>query len=679
MHMLLKPVVKITNQLSFTQKVGVLLLMFMLPMSAMMGLSIHNTNQDIQTQKIQLKGLSFSVKIKKLAITIARHRSLMMQYLQNPNASSPKAIKSLEVTVDSQMTELQKTFKDSKYSDLKSAPSWQDMNRKWQKVKQDGSIKHINQNFSTHSQLVSDLFLLVGIIADDSDMTQQPTANDFKLMELVISKIPRFQESLSQLEGKSAGLIADETLSTQEGLLLRSLLTLTQKDDRTLKNDLTILFKNKSLESSLRPEQLKLLLDVDRFIKSIESNLLGSLLSGKSLAVTSQDVLKQGSQAIETLELFNQAAIEILVEKNEIHLQNILFKRNCIILVFLSIFIFAVYFSMGFVSGIHDAIKDMVFAMERLKQGDFTIRANVQTKDVLGKMSNNLNEMVDGIAHLIVTVQNSTHELKDASVSLENMSASCHSEINTQNDQTELVATAAVQMAASVKHVAESCNETAKTTCIANEAALEGKEIVDQNIDAINQLSTGVKETASIIDHVKTNVDKISGVVEVIHEISEQTNLLALNAAIEAARAGEQGRGFAVVADEVRSLARRTNSSTAEIQEMIENLQKGSDHAVKITEQSQEYARLSVQRSDHAREALLKIVDQAESLMKLNTEVAMATDEQSSVAEEISNNTQILNGSVQNLLQQVQNTAQSSNQLKNNAVNLEDLLDSFRV
>jgi len=234
-------------------------------------------------------------------------------------------------------------------------------------------------------------------------------------------------------------------------------------------------------------------------------------------------------------------------------------------------------------------------------------------------------------------------------------------------------------MAATVREVARTCVEASSATDIARDTAIEGRARVNEAIAVINRLGSDVGEAKTIITELQRDVADISAVLEVIRSIAEQTNLLALNAAIEAARAGEQGRGFAVVADEVRSLAKRTQDSTAEIRAVIEKLQQRAGKAVDIILQSFDGAQSSVQSAASAGESLQQIVHSVEMLRDLNTQIATAAEQQAAVAEQMSRSTRELGDSSENILDQVQKTLGYSLNLRQGADRLLENTLQFKI
>ena len=248
-----------------------------------------------------------------------------------------------------------------------------------------------------------------------------------------------------------------------------------------------------------------------------------------------------------------------------------------------------------------------------------------------------------------------------------------------QQSETSQVVTAMNEMTATVQEVARHATEAASAANKADHASVEGKKVVLSTMNAIEALSSEVHSAANVISQLEKDSENIGTVLDVIKGIAEQTNLLALNAAIEAARAGEQGRGFAVVADEVRTLASRTQQSTQEIQAMIENLQVGAQTAVKVMDESRAKAESSVSQAAKAGGSLEDITHSVSLINDMNTQIATAAEEQSAVAEEINRNIVNISEIVDRTADGANQTSIASEELASLAAQLQQLVNQFKV
>ena len=311
--------------------------------------------------------------------------------------------------------------------------------------------------------------------------------------------------------------------------------------------------------------------------------------------------------------------------------------------------------------------------------GDLTKRVIVNSKDAIDRVGLYFNLFLDKIQNAITRVDGASQQLSVSSTQLTTITDETKHSIDNQQSETEQVATAINEMAATVSEVARNATDAATATHDADEQALEGRSIVTLSIDYIHVLVDDIEEAAKVIAQLKSDSQSIGSVLDVIQGIAEQTNLLALNAAIEAARAGEQGRGFAVVADEVRTLASRTQESTTEIKSIIDNLQSGAEKAVHAMEKGREQVQKSVEKTTEAGTSLESITAAVAKINEMNAQIASAAEEQNSVAEEINQNITRISHHAEKTSDGAQTTQMASTELASLSEELNTLMSQFKI
>lgn len=313
------------------------------------------------------------------------------------------------------------------------------------------------------------------------------------------------------------------------------------------------------------------------------------------------------------------------------------------------------------------------------QDGDLRRRVKYDHADELGTVAASLNAMLGKFQESMVRVSSSANALRQSSQEVERTADQVLRSTNQQEAEISQVAAAMHEMAASIQEVAQNAQHAAQNTSTAETQAMSGRQVVRQSAESIQTLAGEIEQAAQVIRQLEQDSNRIGMVVDVIRGIAEQTNLLALNAAIEAARAGEQGRGFAVVADEVRNLASKTQSSTQEIQQMIESLQLRTGEAAEVMQAGQARARESVEQAQQAGEALVAITEAIERINDMTAQIAHATEQQSEVAEEISRSVTNISGLAHGATQEVQSTVRGSEELARLAESLQGLVRQFRV
>lgn len=319
-------------------------------------------------------------------------------------------------------------------------------------------------------------------------------------------------------------------------------------------------------------------------------------------------------------------------------------------------------------------------AMEALSKGDgdLTQRISVTSKDEIGTLAHHVNAFIAKLQEIVRDIADSSSQLNEQSEVSTNVARQTSDGLTVQLHEISQIATAVHEMSATAEEVANNAQMTADSAISSTENCEQGKQVIIRNQDSITNLAQQVENASGIIQELEKNALDINAILSTISDIAEQTNLLALNAAIEAARAGEQGRGFAVVADEVRVLSQRTHSSTDEIREMIETLQKNSVSAVESMQRSQDLAQSSVDDANNATTALEEIASSIQQISDMASHISNAASEQRTVTGEVSKNIQLVNDVSDKMSTEADNSRHLSEELRGIAQQLNAQVQLFK-
>jgi methyl-accepting chemotaxis protein len=324
-------------------------------------------------------------------------------------------------------------------------------------------------------------------------------------------------------------------------------------------------------------------------------------------------------------------------------------------------------------------IGDMARQAQRVSEGELHIRIDQNSTDEIGQLAASFNTMIDSLREVIGRVVTTSSQVSTAAAQLRSTSEQMATSTEEVVAQASTVATASEEMAATSGDIAQNCAMAANSSREANNAALAGAEVIQATVTGMNRISERVKSTAVTVEGLGTRSDQIGTIVGTIEDIADQTNLLALNAAIEAARAGEQGRGFAVVADEVRALAERTTRATKEISDMIKAIQSETRGAVVAMDEGVKEVARGMEDASRSGAALQEILDQINSVTTQVNQIATAAEEQTATTNQISSNILQINDVVQGSARGAQESASASAQLAILAEDLQAIVRRFHL
>jgi methyl-accepting chemotaxis protein len=541
-------------------------------------------------------------------------------------------------------------------------------------VKQVNSLLGDKMNFLARLSIAQKLFLIpiigtvnfliyVGITTNTAfnNVDVLEKARDVEFPALLASR-----NALVSMENVKDSLSSAVTTGDEESLERANTLAESTRDNLT-----TIIQLNDDLAISVSP----ILQSFDQYYviafgvsKSMVDNTADFSKIGE-LSTQMNDIFEKTTAKLTSFSESRLAAFETAIEDSNEAASSLIWVGLAMGLI-TTLVLFATAFPI--VSNLRKSIVDVVASLKDIAQedGDLTVRISTNNKDEIGDLVHWFNQFIEKLQGVVRDIGNSSKPLANLADNLNQVSGNARQTIAAQQMSAADAKAAVDNMTQSVGAVAQSASEAAAAASEASTAADDGQRVVNQTVNSIQSLAARVDETAVVIRKLEEDSNQVGVVLDVIKGIAEQTNLLALNAAIEAARAGEQGRGFAVVADEVRTLASRTQQSTEEIQSTIEQLQNAARSAVTVMAKGTEQATVSVDEANKAGSSLIAITETIARITQMNDQIANSTGEQQAVADTISANVDDINS-------RTEDTASSSEQLTHVSDELEQLSKDF--
>ena len=440
----------------------------------------------------------------------------------------------------------------------------------------------------------------------------------------------------------------------------------------------------KSINPSLSAEANVILSDFEKYFKiayDVSESMVNNTADFSKLGELSASMNETYEETVAALARFRNARLESFeqsISDADASAQSLV-SIGVIMAVISTAILFAVAWPI--VRGIKDSIDKVVSSLKDIAQedGDLTVRISTKSEDEIGDLVHWFNQFMEKLQGVVKDIVNASLPLNQLAQNLNQLTDDTNKIIDVQQRSATEAKTAVDEMTHSVSEVAASAAEAASAAGDASHAASDGQSVVNRTVHSIQQLAANVEETAEVIRKLEADSNQVGVVLDVIKGIAEQTNLLALNAAIEAARAGEQGRGFAVVADEVRTLASRTQQSTEEIQSTIEQLQGAARSAVGVMSKGTEQATESVETANKAGSSLNAINETIKKITQMNDQIADSTGEQQQVARTISTNVDEIYNRTSDTVDSSNKLASVSSELAQLASHLETITKQFKV
>lgn len=668
---LFKPSIALLNRLTFSKKF--LLVGIVSAVASLVPLSVLYTNlaASIASDQHELEGAELIKPVNKLVQLLQQHRGLSSGVLSGSQELAPKRT-AKQKDVEAALATTDKTLP----ANLKVSTGWRSIQSEWQQVADHGLSLTAPENVAAHTRLIEDVLTFMLTIGDETELTLDPEIDTYYLMEVAIMRQPTVLERLGRLRALGTAVLVGKSIDESRKIAISIQLSELANAQRILTADLEKVAKARPVLKSRLDERSKQFQSLKEQMLKVISD---EILTGNTRTVPSAYF----SQATEVLDTGYQLFYEDLIPSLTQAIQDRLSKKRNEMLIATGIALGAIalsfYLMIGSSLAVIDAVRQVREGAHKLADGDLTTHMSTNSNDEMGEIAVEFNRVSDAFRKLILHAQKSAQELGAASRQLSASSTQIRDSASAQSDATSSMAAAVEEMTVGVDHITDNSDQAYRISTESGRLSTHGGSLVTEVVGEIERISVAVHNSARDVETLGAESAQISEVVNVIKDIAEQTNLLALNAAIEAARAGEQGRGFAVVADEVRKLAERTAKSTTEITKMVESIQQRTVGAVAAMEASVEGVNQGVVLARQAGDAMQGIATGASEVVNMVGEITNALKEQSSAASDLARNVEKIAQMAEENSSAVAENATTADHLNTLAADLESEIKRFRA
>lgn len=674
MHGLLAPAIMLMNKLSYAKKFGVISLTFFVPLLFLSYAIINQTYQQIQKAKVEQASLEVVGRTLDIVDKAAEYRDFASAEVLYPSPALSDRVNQIESALYKNISEAITQFRGQIISNALDTQQ-ADWKKRFSRSGENLQPTVMDQ-FKTYNGVVQDILRLASKAANDSGLSQDTSEKVQILTKLILNDYPIYMDGMGLARTMGIFSVAEQYLKTSTYDMLnatydgvdQTIKSMRQRHGELLKmnSDYEAQFKSVFAKNEKGFENILFKID-DEIISAMDVNIKWTELDQFYLENT-KGVRTVRTQALSMLNTFLQSRVDNLTNK-------LITVAVAIALVMLLI----IYLYAAFFWSVRSTVGEFHGAAKKISHGDMRVRVQVASQDEMGELTSEFNVMVEKIHGLMKAVHATSSDVASAMNQVGANAEQSTKAANEQLLQTEQVASAVTEMAATAEEVNRQSGEAASSAQEATSQAGEANKVVADTLSQINQLADEIMRSTDVINTLSENSENIASMLAVIKGIAEQTNLLALNAAIEAARAGEQGRGFAVVADEVRTLASRTQTSAQEIEEVMTSIHDGISNAVEVMGNSHMMAQDTVESSSQVRTALEKIVSVVNSISAINGQISISASEQTDVAKTIDENVVKINDLGRATVGDAEHTVDAIREVIQLTDSLKEKLERFQV
>ena len=676
MKTVLYPAIALMNRLSFGMKFSLISVLFFLPMLVTNFYLVRDSYRQFISTQAALESIDLLGEAMVLRRSLEDYVDLIEINAMIGQSGQAGDLESRLSKQQSQITQILQALapvaREAEQIEEFNAKR-DELNAELEAIQRETSLQG---KIALAEKLLGSSQVFIKLVASQAGLSQDREGAVRQMVELVAVVTPRVSGALS--EGRALGAYSlgqgflNSSASTQFDELLLELEKLHGEYDLNLQESLNSSPEARAALASLAAESLESL-------KSSAVVFEDQVVIADSLDTPWLQFYEEISSAMGKTYALNDAVLVFLDGQLQARLQDNRSQMIFLVAALVVVFLLIVYLYGGFYVSIRATLKSLGQVMNQVAAGDMTVSFKSQSQDELGELGQVFNETVVKIHQLIERVGQTVVEVERQADRVQQVSGESNHAVAGQRSQIEQVATAMNQMSATAQEVARSAAAAVGSAQSVNDETVSGRALVESQVGSIQRLAGEIDQSVAVINQLASDSASISQVLDVIKGIAEQTNLLALNAAIEAARAGEQGRGFAVVADEVRNLAKRTQQSTEEIESMIAKLQGGVGAAVKAMSSSHQMADTTVSESAKVQQALENILGAVGMIVDQNQQIATAAEEQTAVAQDIDQNIVEISQAGERTAAGASQTEQASRELSTLVSRLKQLIGAFRV
>ncbi|MCE1242713.1 methyl-accepting chemotaxis protein [Oryzomicrobium sp.] len=630
MSLFLAPAVALMNRLRYGRKFAVIGVVALAAIAIVFAGLFIQLRQVITQSQLELEGIELLQPFGSVIQASQQHRGLSGGVLGGNGA--------LKAKLDQRTADIARILGqlDGRLPpELRGSQRWASIQEQWQAIQGDGLSWVASENIAAHTRLIDSLLLMQTDAADHFRITVDPDMGSYYLLETAVVKLPSMLERLGQTRAQGTAILAKKQIVDAQKVSLGVLAAQVRETLRFLNFNLD---KAAALNPRVRDTLLASAKDIsagaEEVVGLVSQDLLTGALNNDSTAfyeMVTKAIDKGYTQYFDTLLPTAQQLIRVRIRHAEETLAIAVAATVLLALLFS-------YLAAGVARAVGESIGTVADGARRIAAGDLGARVEVKSRDEMHAVGESFNQVADSFATLVRNVQSSAGRLAEASEGLARSSREISLSTQSQSEAASSMAASVQQMSVGVDHISHNADATRALSAEAETMSGQGTEVVGGVVRGIEAIAEVVHRSSSAMADLGRHSEGITAIVNTIKEIADQTNLLALNAAIEAARAGEAGRGFAVVADEVRKLAERTGHSTQEIAAMVDAIQNGVREAVIGMDEGVARVGDGVRLTGEAGDTMVRLQGGAREVAGKVEEITDALREQSAAAQEIARN-----------------------------------------